>query len=204
MISKEQLHQIMPRASAETLEKYCQPLNDTMDRYKINTPQRMACFLAQLAHESAQLSATRENLNYSESMLLTLFKKYFTPEQAKEYAHKPERIANRVYANRYGNRDEASGDGWKYRGGGPMQITFPDNYKACGAAIGADLLNHPELIEGAVYGALSAGWFWDFRKLNDLADVLAFIPITKKINGGTNGLEDRLKYFALAKKTLGI
>ena len=174
MISKEQLHQIMPYASADNLEKFCQPLNETMERYQINTPQRMSCFLAQLAHESGCLRYVRELAD------------------------------GKAYEGRKDLGNIEPGDGVKFKGRGLIQITGRINYGALGKALGADLINHPELLEGPVYASLSAGWFWDSRKLNELADVLAFIPITKKINGGTNGLEDRLKYFSLAKKTLGI
>lgn len=174
MISKEQLHQIMPYASGENLEKFCQPLNETMDKYQINTPQRMACFLAQLAHESGCLKYVKE--------LAT----------------------GQAYEGRKDLGNIEPGDGVKFKGRGLIQITGRTNYGALSKALGADLINHPELLEGPVYASLSAGWFWDSRKLNELADVMDFLRITRRINGGINGLEDRQKYFALAKKTLGI
>ena len=164
----------MPYASAENLEKFCQPLNETMERYQINNPQQMACFLSQLAHESGCLKYVKE--------LAT----------------------GQAYEGRKDLGNVQPGDGVKFKGRGLIQITGRTNYGALGKALGADLINHPELLEGPVYASLSAGWFWDSRKLNDPADVLDFTRITKRINGGVNGMADRLKYFELAKKTLGL
>lgn len=203
MISKEQLNQIMPKASGENLEKYCQPLNEAMAKFQINTIKRIAAFIAQLAHESGSLKYSIEGLNYSTSGLVTTWPRIFpTVEIAQKYSHNPQAIANKAYANRMGNGDEASGEGWKYRGRGPIQITGKDNYTECGQGIGADLVNHPELLEGPVCGAMSAAWFWNNRNLNQFADEDEFVKITKRINGGINGLTDREAFWARAKEVL--
>ncbi len=205
MISKEQLSQIAPAASAEALEKFCRPLNDAMEKFAINTPARIAAFLAQLAHESDSFRASVENLNYSAAGLQRTWPKLFPPDLAASYAHKPEAIANRAYGSRMGNGNEASGDGWRYRGRGPIGITGKDNYRLCGEGIGADLIHHPELLEGPVYGAQSAAWFWSWRGLNKWADLGTeedYKMITKRINGGFIGLESRLKFWEVAKKVL--
>jgi putative chitinase len=126
----------------------------------------------------------------------------FTKDSAAKCARQPEKIANIAYANRYGNGDEISGDGWRYRGRGVMQITFKENYKACGVALGLDLIKFPELLEQPLNIFRSAGWYWTTRKLNDLADKGDFLAITKIINGGTLGIEDRTNYYNRAKLAL--
>ena len=164
----------------------------------INTKNRLACFLAQAAHESGEFNITTENLNYSEQGLLTVFKKYFTAETAKTYARQPEKIANRVYANRMGNGDEASGDGWRYRGRGIFQLTGKTNYMSAGTAIFGDtrLMLSPDLVANTKDIAIkTAVWFWDKNKLSPMADQLNMLAITKTINGGTNGLDDRQAIF---------
>lgn len=200
------LKAIMPNASQTNIDKYLDALNSEMSKFDINTPLRAAHFIAQLAHESGSFKYSSENLNYSASALRAVFGKYFpTEEMAEEYARKPEKIANRVYANRMGNGDEGSGEGWKYRGRGLIQLTGKDNYTNCGKATGLDLVGNPEqLAENADSAVAAAGWFWDMRKLNSYADQDDIKAITKRINGGYNGLEDREKYLANAKKVLGI
>jgi putative chitinase len=180
------------------------PLQSACDRYFINTPLRVAAFLAQVGVESARLTAVVENLNYSATGLLTTFPKYFDAVQAAQYEHQPQRIANRVYAGRYGNGDEMSGDGWKFRGRSLIQITFRDNYASCGKAIALPLDSHPELLEQPCNAALAAGWFWDSRDLNKLADAGNFSGIVRGINGGLNGYSERLALYAAAKKSLGL
>lgn len=178
------------------------PLNQTLEKYSINTPVRVAQFLAQVGHESARLTTVSENLNYSSKGLLTTFSKYFNDATAIAYARQPPKIANRVYAGRYGNGDEKSGDGWKYHGRGLIQVTFKDNYAACGKALGLDLVANPTMLETPLYAALSAGWYWDSKGLNVLADKEDTLGVTKKINGGTNGLDDRVALYAKAKGVL--
>ena len=182
------------------------PLNDAADQYEINTDKRVAMFIAQLGHESGSFQYTVENLNYSSAGLMSVFNRYFPNLQvANAYARQPEKIANRVYANRMGNGDEASGDGWKYRGRGLIQLTGKDNYTAFSMATSVDALIHPELLEQAEAAALSAGWFWNTRHLNDFCDTGDIITVTKRINGGTNGLDDRQARYsrALAAIVLG-
>lgn len=180
------------------------PLQQACDRYFINTPLRVAAFLAQVGVESARLTALSENLNYSAEGLLATFPKYFNAVQAAQYERQPQRIANHVYANRYGNGDEASGDGWRFKGRGCLQITFKDNYAACGKAIGLPLDSHPELLEQPCNAALAAGWYWDSRDLNKLADAGRFEGITRAINGGLNGYSERLALYAAGKRALGV
>lgn len=158
-----------------------------------------AHFFAQLAHESG-LKPISENLNYSESGLLKIFKKYFTPAEAKEFARKPEKIANRVYANRMGNGDEASGDGFKFRGRGFIQLTGKNNYKALSTATGIDYVSNPDLLLTETDALIAAIWFWNSKGLTKYALADDILTITKRINGGTNGLEDRKKHLIEMKK----
>ncbi len=203
MISKEQLKQIMPLCTAENLEKYVGPLNDTMEKFSINTPLRQAHFLAQIAHESEELKHVVENMNYSQARLMQIFPRYFrTIEEAAPYNRQPEKIANRVYSNRMGNGDEASGEGWKFRGRGLIQLTGKENYKKASDAIGVDFVSNPDLVQGPVYASLTAGWYWDLRELNKPADADNIYKVTKLINGGTLGLQQRELYLERAKKTL--
>ena len=153
-------------------ETFLAPLNTTMLSYTINTPLRQAAFLAQLAHESGSL------------------------RYVKELA------SGEAYEGRTDLGNVAEGDGVKYKGWGLIQITGRSNYQACGSALGLDLLNHPELLEQPLEACLSAGWFWQSRRLNELADNKEFKKITKRINGGYNGYEDRLKYYNIALKVL--
>lgn len=198
MLSKQQLQSVMSKITAENLEKYTEPLSHAMERYQINTPLRIAAFLAQLAHESNHLKYSVENLNYSAERLLKIFPKYFTAETAKLYERQPEKIANKVYANRMGNGDEASSEGYRFRGRGPLQCTGKDNYATLTKEIGVDFVANPELLEGPVYGALSAGAFWSRNKINEIADTGDVEKVTKRVNGGINGLEERREYYKTA------
>lgn len=183
----------MEDRALELSKKYKSLLN----KYKVTTPLRLAHFFAQIKHES-NLKPISENLNYSAQGLLTTFKKYFTTEQANQYARKPEAIANRVYANRMGNGNEQSGDGWKYRGKGFIQITGKDNYKALSKDTSIDYINTPDLLLNEADSFISALWYWSKIDGNTKADRDDILSITKSINGGTNGLEDRknnLKYY---------
>jgi len=172
---------------------YCQIL-DVVIKYQINTPLRLSHFLAQCHHESAGFNVVEENLNYSAEGLLRTFKKYFAQEQAQEYAHNKVRIASRVYANRMGNGDEASQEGWLYRGRGYIQLTGKDNYAAFNDQVPEDILKNPDLV-ATQYPMLSAAWFWDHNNINDLCDNETIEDVTRKVNGGLNGIVDRSRLF---------
>ena len=174
-------------------------LPDVISTYKIDTALRLAHFLAQTGHESAQFKAVSENLNYGAKGLRGIFGKYFpTDALAAAYERKPEKIANKVYASRMGNGDEASGDGYKYRGRGYIQLTGKDNYKAFDATVPEDITANPDLV-ATQYPLLSAAWFWKKNGLNAIADKgaddAAVTAVTKRVNGGTIGLPDRIKHF---------
>ena len=174
-------------------------LPDVISTYKIDTALRLAHFLAQTGHESAQFKAVSENLNYGAKGLRGIFGKYFpTDALAAAYERKPEKIANKVYASRMGNGDEASGDGYKYRGRGYVQLTGKDNYKAFDATVPEDITANPDLV-ATQYPLLSAAWFWNKNGLNAIADKGAddatVTSVTKRVNGGTIGLPDRIKHF---------
>jgi putative chitinase len=204
MITLQLLQQIAPKTRKEVLESYVQPLNKVAKAHSIlDNHKRVAAFLAQLAHESGGFNFRIENLNYSAKALQTVFKKYYLTEaDALKHERKPEMIANKVYANRMGNGDEASGDGWKYRGRGLIQLTGKDNYTKFAESIKkplTEVVSYLETPEGAVE---SAAWFWTRNKLNELCDKDDFVTLTKRINGGTNGLEDRKHHYELALKAL--
>jgi len=167
---------------------------DVVIKYKINTPRRLAHFLAQCHHESAGFNVVEENLNYSAEGLLRTFKKYFTQEQAQEYAHNKVKIASRVYANRMGNGDEESQDGWLYRGRGYIQLTGKDNYAALNDQLPGDILKNPDLV-ATRYPMLSAAWFWDHKNINEICDNETIEDVTRKVNGGLNGIVDRSRLF---------
>jgi putative chitinase len=176
-----------------------QMIPDTAAKFQINTPLRLAHFLAQCGHESGGFKATQENLNYSAKGLNGIFKKYFPTEaSAASYARNPQKIANKVYANRMSNGDEASGDGYKFRGRGYIQLTGRANYTLFGKAIGEDVTGNPDVVSGK-YALLSAAWFWSNNGLNKLADGgstdAVVTTITRRVNGGTIGLADRIKHF---------
>lgn len=205
IITIEQLQKINKNQNRKECEYYIDALNKILPQFQINTNIRLAHFLAQILHESGNLKYKSENLNYSASALRSVFAKYFPNDEiAKEYERKPEKIANRVYCARMGNGIESSGDGWKYRGRGLIQLTGHDNYKACGEALKLELLEDPDLLcnKSEVIVA-SACWYWNSRNLNALADKDDIVGITKKINGGTNGLEDRKNNLTIAKSILG-
>lgn len=163
-----------------------------LNNYKVNTPLRLSHFFAQLEHES-NLKPIEENLNYSASGLRKIFGKYFTDLESIKYQRKPELIANKVYANRMGNGNEASGDGWKYRGRGFIQITGKNNYILLSKDTKIDFVNNPDLLLNEANSMTSALWFWNKNKLNNLADKDDVKGITKIINGGYNGLKHRIK-----------
>jgi putative chitinase len=170
-----------------------------MSTFKIDSALRLSHFLAQCGHESAGFKAIQENLNYGAKGLLGIFKKYFPTEaKALQYERKPEKIANLVYGGRMGNGDEVSGDGYKFRGRGYIQLTGKNNYVAFGKAINEDIAANPDLV-ATKYPLLSAAWFWSSNGLNTIADKGAtdadVTAITKRVNGGTIGLPDRIKHF---------
>jgi len=202
-ITLELLKEIAPQTKTEKLEGFVEGLQDACDRFEINTTSRLACFLAQVAHESGGFNAVKENLNYGAQGLVNTFKKYFpTLEAARPYERNPEAIANRVYANRMGNGDEASGDGFKHRGRGLIQLTGHDNYASFAADMGMTIdeaIDYLETYEGA---AMSAAWFWWKNNLNTWADQEDMLTLTKRINGGTIGLEDRKHHFEIIKEAL--
>jgi len=196
----EQIKKIMPRCPLD----WAEALINIIPQFDIDTPLRESAFIAQIAHESSELTRVEENLNYSAERLAVVFPKYFkTADEAIAYHRKPEMIANRVYSNRMGNGDEQSGDGYRYHGRGAIQLTGKENYRLCGEAIKRDLLTDPDLLLHPVPGIESAGWFWTSKSLNILADHGDFKTITKRINGGFIGLPERENYYGKAKQILG-
>lgn len=183
----------------ELAERWVEALGETCDRFQIDTPYRVAGFLSQIAHESGGFRFVVENLNYSAAALMRAWPNRFpTLEAAQRYANQPEKIANSVYANRMGNGDEKSGDGWAYRGRGLLQLTGKNNYVAYAMACDNEALTRPQIVEQEHYAAESAGWFWDVNRLNPLADAQDVVGMTRRINGGLNGLDDRqMKYARL-------
>lgn len=180
----------------ELADKWVGALNDTCQEFAIDSPFRIAGFLSNTAHESGGFKFVRENLNYSAASLMRVWPSQFpTVEIAQRYAMQPEKIANRAYANRMGNRDEASGDGSKFLGRGLIQLTGKNNYVAYSLACNNEALQKPEIVELPKYAAESAGWFWDVNRLNTLADAQDVSGMCRRVNGGYNGLDDRqMKY----------
>lgn len=206
MLNAEQLSQL--HISAQWVD----PLNETFTRFGISTTRQKAAFIGQCAHESANFRVLEENLNYRAATLLKLFPRTprrawgFTPEEAAAYERQPKKIANRIYGNRMNNRDEASGDGFRFRGRGILQLTGSANYFHAGQALGVDFIMEPDLVATPQYAALTAGYFWSTHNCNRLADAGDWTALTKKINGGTIGLEDRKKHIthALAVLSTGV
>jgi putative chitinase len=203
LLELSQLKQIIPKNVYVTY--WYHALQQLLPDYEIDTAERMAAFLAQCAHESGGFTAIKENLNYRAVTLRKVFPKYFpTDELAEQYAQKPEAIANRVYANRMGNGSEASGDGYRYCGRGLIQVTGRDNYTWFADSLEItpeDASEYMETFEGA---AQSACWFWETNNLNQWADRGDIVTLTKRINGGTIGLEDRKKHYEHALHVLGV
>lgn len=199
--------------SNDDLDCYVASFNMFSEVFKINTPKRVAMYLAQTLHESNYLKATEENLNYSADGLLKTFPKYFNAQTAQTYARNPQKIANKVYANRMGNGDEASGDGWKYRGRAYIQLTGKSNYQAFSKydLCTADVLRDPDSV-GKVnksnpkyyLAQLASMWFWEKNKINDAADREDVQKATKIINGGINGLSNRQLLYRRFSREFGI
>ena len=208
VISQAQLAAFLP--ALPRADEWTAALNAALDRFEINTPPRAAAFLAQVAHESGELQRLVENLSYTAARLCAVWPNRFaTVDAAQPYERNPELLANYVYAKRLGNGDVASGDGWRFRGRGLIQLTGRGNYRSCGAAVALPLEAQPELLTSPDAAALAAAQFWQSRGLNHLADDenddnddSDFIAITKIINGGAAGLKSRQAYWARAKAAL--
>jgi len=195
--------------TAEQLQKlhigpeWVDALNETFQRFGINLPEQQAGFIGQCSHECGNFKLLEENLNYRAATLMKLWPKRFpTQEIANEYEKKPQKIANKVYASRMGNRDEASGDGYRFRGRGCIQLTGSDGYFHAGKALGVDFWANPELVATPKYAALTAGWFWSTHNCNNLSQNRDWLGLTKKINGGTIGLQDRIAHINKALEVL--
>lgn len=186
-------------ASWRNAAQYAAPLQMAANRFGIDTPVRIACWLGQLAHESERFGRVVENLNYSAKGLASTWPGRYAGSDgqpnatARRIARNPVEIANLTYAGRLGNGSAGTGDGWRYRGRGLIQITGRRNYERCGEALGIDLLTRETLLEQPLYAALSAGWFWQQASLNGLADHIDIARITRVINGGSVGLADRIE-----------
>jgi putative chitinase len=182
--------------------KWLGPLEEAFAKYDISTPQRQACFIGQCAHESGNFKTLQENLNYSaEGLMKTWPSRFQTKEIADQYARQPAKIAGKVYNGRLGNTSEEEAS--KFLGRGLIQLTGKENYEHCGSSIGVDLLSNPDLLSDPKYAALSAGWFWNKKGLNSLADASDLETMTKRINGGLIGLDDRKAKIAKALSVLG-
>ncbi len=196
-ITAEKLQQL--KINPELVDAF----NQTFDRWGIVTPVQQAAFIGQCGHESGNFRILEENLNYAAERLMKIWPRRFpTLESAQPYHRNPRKIANKVYANRMGNRDEASDDGWRFRGSGWIQLTGHDNFYHFSKAMGEDFVMKPELVRTPLYAAHSAGWFWQTHKLNELADTHAWKGLTRRINGGIIGLEDRIKHINHALEVL--
>ena len=183
-------------------DKWLEPLNATFQKYNISTPKREAAFIGQCSVESANFTRLQENLNYSAQRLMQVWPSRFPNiSMAQPYANNPEKLANFVYAGRMGNLQD--GDGWKFHGRGLIQLTGRENYANCGSSIGVDIIDNPDLLLTPKYATLSAGWFWGKRGLNDLADSGDIETMTRRINGGTTALDERIAKITKALQVLG-
>ena len=210
-ITAADLLALCPRLGAR-VNDWIEPLNMAMATASINTPARIAAFLAQAAHESGEFMQLEENLNYGGEALLRVFPKYFNVDNVTAYIRNPRKIANHVYANRMGNGDEASGDGFRYRGRGIFQVTGLGNYRSCSIALCGDtaLLADPDALADIDYACMSAAWYWAEHKLNHFADAGNFDAVSDVINlghvtprvGDANGAADRVAYFKTALEVL--
>ena len=200
-IRQDQLAQILP--GNPYIEHWTDALNKILPDYDISTPQRVAAFLAQTAHESGGYSALHENLNYTAQSLCRVWPSHFTAAIADQYAHNPEKIANRAYAGRMGNGDEASGDGWRFCGRGLLQVTGRVNYQAFADSVGMDVNDVPAFLQTFEGAVQSACWFWENNNLNKWADEGNIEKMTRIINGGVLGLDDRTARYHHALQILG-
>ncbi len=212
-LTLEQLTSLLSLPNAdEHAGRWLDPLNRAMAEWSIDTPYRQAAFLAQTLHESGQFQHVSENLHYSAPRLRQIWPARFPSDaEAQAYAGNPEKLANKIYAKRLGNSDEDSGDGWNYRGRGLIQLTGRENYERCAKELELDVLAQPDLLQEPEGAARSAAWFWAYHKLNEFADPKSdsdptedFAEITKRINGGTVGLHERIAFWDKARAALGI
>jgi putative chitinase len=199
-ITQKQLSSMLP--GNPYIEHWCEALNKILPDYEINTPSRIAAFVAQTAHESGGYTALHENLNYKAESLCRVWPKYFNSGNANDYAHQPEKIANRAYSNRMGNGDEASGDGWRYCGRGLIQLTGKSNYQAFADSIETDISEIPAFLQTFEGAVQSACWFWEANNLNKCADAGNIEKMTQIINGGQLGIEDRKRHYHHALQVL--
>ena len=190
----------------KALDEFIASFGMWAETFKINTPKRVAMYLSMVLHESAFLNATEENLNYSADGLLKTFPKYFNSQTAKEYARNPQRIASRVYANRMGNGNEASGDGWKYRGRGFLQMTGKENYQNFSRydLCTKNVVNDPDSVSKYYLNQLSSMWFWEKHNLNAVSDIEDVRKATQIINGGLNGYSNRALLYRRFSREFGI
>jgi putative chitinase len=208
MLTKEQFIEVMPECK-HVIDKYIDPFNEACTKFEVNTPLRLAAFVAQIGHESTRFTRVEENLNYSANGLMRTFPTFFSPETAKEFAYKPMRIANRVYANKGGNGNEESGDGWKFRGRGLIQVTLRNNYRRAGQRLlemPEYFLDNPDALLEPEWAVRTAFDYWDSNDLNNYADrnsEASFRDLTRRINRGLRGLDDRLELWRKAKEVLG-
>jgi len=204
MITLDILQQLCPKTKKSVLELYATPVHEVAEYYDMYTNMnRAAGFVAQIAHESGEFNFVKENLNYGAAGLMNTFKKYFPDQEiANQYQRQPEKIANRVYANRMGNGDEDSGDGYRFCGRGLIQLTGRNNYTKFANDLGISVEDTVAYLETPAGAVSSAGWFWDQNNLNQYCDSGDFVMLTKRINGGTIGIEDRQEKYKLALQLL--
>ena len=195
MLSPEKLNQLGIGA------EWSEPLTTTFTTFGMNDVKKQAAFIGQCSHECNRFKTLEENLNYRAETLQKLFGHKFQPNEFALYAHQPEKIANRIYANRMGNRDEKSGDGWRFHGRGCIQLTGHDNYYHFGQSVQRDMVKEPQLVATPMYAALSAGWFWKTHGCNELAESGNNEGLCRRINGGLFGLEERNE---LTRKALAV
>lgn len=207
-VTREQMVQIIPECEY-VIDQYLEHLNEAFDRFEINTPLRQAAFIAQIGHESTRMTQIEENLNYSANGLIRTFPDYFTSESARDFAYKPMRIANKIYANRGGNGPEDSGDGWKFRGRGLFRIHYQRAYMLAGKRLTGNpnfFLEDPNMVFQPEWTVRTAFDFWEANELTPYADrntAVEMRNMTRKINRGLRGLDDRLYLWQLAKEILG-
>jgi len=204
MIDQETIKQVFPHAKKEIIAALVENFDELSKSYEIDTPLKWAHFLAQTGHESGGFTTVEENLNYRPETLDAIFPKYFKDVDSEDYAHQPAKIANHVYCNRMGNGDEESGDGYKFRGRGLIQLTGKSNYSSMAKDLGVeleDLVQHLHTPDGCVE---SAAWFWHKNGINKLAEQDDVVAVTKKVNGGTIGLTERTKNTEKFKQVLGV
>lgn len=205
LVSPDLLSALCPHLSHQALTRFCHALDLDLPKAQITPPLCVAHFMAQTAHESAGYLQLEENLNYSATALSTLFAPYFVDTDLTQYARQPEKIANRIYANRMGNGDEQSGDGWTYRGRGIIQLTGKANYQAFSQSWGVDVLSQPDVVATAAeLSVASACWYWQRHRINSAAQADNLIRVTQLINGGQHGLEDRARLLNIAKHYMGL